>query len=572
MGQAMLEDFFGIIGTTLAGSFLVEEVIAEGGYAVVYRAEHVAFRAPVALKCLKLPRTMLPDQRETFVESFREEAEILFHLSASIPEVVRPLHADALTLDDGTFVPYLAMEWVEGKPLDSIIILRERDGLPPFSIEELLEMLTPIAQALVKAHRFEVPGGGVVEVTHCDLKPENIVISELDEPVRAKILDFGIAKARDLLSSGHGGIDDERRPFTPNYGAPEQWAPRQFGQTGPWTDVWGFALTLVECLTGKPVLDGEMRAMMEKVLDESRRPTPRNEGADVSDELEAVFERAMAVDPRDRYGSIEALWNALEDATGRARTIGGASDPRRRGGTASPSRNRLEGFDATGEEAVLELDDLAVEAPFGDGADEAEGHVLDGAEGEFDSGEYVLEPEGEELEFGGEGPTSAPEFTGGKDDLEDSGVRRQLEFDMPDLDDGPPDAPSSSPRATSAHMAAAVTGGSPKRSPAGKPQAPAAKPAGPKPAPAHRAPGELARELARTGARREVTSLGRKLLWPAVVLALAFILTFVDMFTAGETGGFLMIGPIRVRWIAGILALGGIGWAIWNVVVGQDAQ
>ncbi|MCA9619411.1 MAG: serine/threonine protein kinase [Myxococcales bacterium] len=314
----MVEDVFGILGTTLAGAFHVEEVIAEGGFGVVYRAEHVAFRAPVALKCLKIPGTISPGQSEVFVENFREEAEILFHLSAQIPEVVRPLHADAITLDDGTFVPYLAMEWIDGKPLDSIIILRQDDGLPPLDIRAVLKMLSPIAHALSKAHRFQVPGGAIVSVTHCDLKPENIVVTERETPVRAKILDFGIARARDMMRQNVGRITDSEasRPFTPSYGAPEQWVPKRYGQSGPWTDVWGLALTCVECLTGDPPIDGDMHAMMGTCLDRGRRPTPRTEGAEVSDEVEEVFLKALAVDPRDRYNDIESFWSALEDAVG----------------------------------------------------------------------------------------------------------------------------------------------------------------------------------------------------------------------------------------------------------------
>ena len=314
----MVEDVFGILGTTLAGTFHVEEVIAEGGFGVVYRAEHVAFRAPVALKCLKIPGTISPSQSEQFVENFREEAEILFHLSAQIPEVVRPLHADAMTLEDGTFVPYIAMEWIDGKPLDSIIILREQDGLAPLNMRKCLKMLSPIAHALNKAHRFQVPGGAVVSVTHCDLKPENIVVTEKDNPVRAKILDFGIAKARDSMRQNVGRITDseDSRPFTPSYGAPEQWVPKRFGQTGPWTDVWGLALTLVECLTGRPPIDGDMHAMMGTCLDQTRRPTPGTEGITLGEDVERAFYQALAVDPRERYQDVEEFWTALEDAEG----------------------------------------------------------------------------------------------------------------------------------------------------------------------------------------------------------------------------------------------------------------
>src|SRR5512147_2364907 len=90
------EDVFGIVGTTQAGNFHVEEAVAQGGFGVVYRAQHGGFRAPVALKCLKIPEELSQAQREVFLGKFREEAELLFRLSAAIPEVVRPLHVDVL--------------------------------------------------------------------------------------------------------------------------------------------------------------------------------------------------------------------------------------------------------------------------------------------------------------------------------------------------------------------------------------------------------------------------------------------------------------------------------------------
>ena len=51
----MTEDMFGIVGSTIAGTYDVEKAVAEGGFGVLYRAYHGAFRAPVALKCLKIP-------------------------------------------------------------------------------------------------------------------------------------------------------------------------------------------------------------------------------------------------------------------------------------------------------------------------------------------------------------------------------------------------------------------------------------------------------------------------------------------------------------------------------------
>jgi serine/threonine protein kinase len=309
----MAEDAFGIVGTVIASAYHVESVVAEGGFGTVYRAHHGGFRAPVALKCLRLPPGLLPEARQHFLESFRAEAELLFRLSASIPTVVRPLHVDAFTLADGRFVPYLVLEWLEGRTLDAVIRQRRSDGQAPLPLKKLVRLLTPVARALERAHNFSGPDGPV-SVVHRDLKPENIFVASVAGEEVVKILDFGIGKAKSVASQvagrasqGSGGI----ATFTPAYGSPEQWAPKRFGQTGPWTDVWGLALTLTEGLVGHPVIDGDPAAIMGTVLDPARRPTPSNEGVVLPPEVERVFAKALALDPRERYADAGVFWNEL---------------------------------------------------------------------------------------------------------------------------------------------------------------------------------------------------------------------------------------------------------------------
>jgi serine/threonine-protein kinase len=315
----MAHDVFGIAGTT-QGPFTIEKAVAEGGFGVVYRALHGAFRAPVALKCLKIP-TIPEDLRAGFLERFRQEAEMLFRLSASIPEVVRPLHYDVITLQSGLIVPFIALEWLEGHTLWSLIETRSRKGLPPLAPVEAARILAPVARALEAAHAF--PGAsGPICVVHRDIKPANIFLAEVHGSGVIKILDFGIARARDTVSLMAGDMTqsttDMPLAFTPRYGAPEQWAPKRFGTTGPWTDVWGLAMTFLETLAGRPVIDGDALAIMGTVLDEKRRPTPRNEGIAVPDALEAVFRRALAVDPRERQANAGAFWDDVERALGMA--------------------------------------------------------------------------------------------------------------------------------------------------------------------------------------------------------------------------------------------------------------
>lgn len=321
----MAEDRFGIVGKVIARTYEIRDVVAEGGFGVVYRAYHQGFRAEVALKCLKIPNELTDDQRRSFLEQFRSEAEVLFRLSSHSAHIVRPLHVDAFHTSQQKLVPFMALEWLEGRTLDALITQRAENGRPPLHLEKLARLLTPVAAALEMAHNL--PGkDGVQIVIHRDMKPENLFIARVGSEDLAKILDFGISKVKSTAGQMAGRASlkaDALVSFSPAYGAPEQWAPRRFGQTGRWTDVWGLALTVVEAAKGAEVINGDHAAMMGTILDPTRRPTPRNEGIAVSEGVEGVFLRALAVDPRERYQSVGEFWDDLTSAIGIQLEVGG---------------------------------------------------------------------------------------------------------------------------------------------------------------------------------------------------------------------------------------------------------
>jgi serine/threonine-protein kinase len=308
-------DVFQLVGTVVADTFEVERVVAEGGFAVVYRAQHLGFRAPVALKCLKIPGDMGAEARQRFREQFRSEAELMFRLSKAIAEIVRPLHIDAITTANGRFMPFLALEWLEGQTLDAYAREQHEAGRVVGNAREIFELLSPVADALSRAHHFPGPEGEVA-IVHRDIKPENLFLVGEGSARQLRVLDFGIAKTKSAAEQIAGRASREVAPssFTPLYAAPEQWAPKRFGQTGTWTDVWGLALTFVELLVGHPAFDGDATAVMGAALDPAIRPTPRSQGLEVSDRLEAVFARALAVDPRDRYPEVSLFWSELDAA------------------------------------------------------------------------------------------------------------------------------------------------------------------------------------------------------------------------------------------------------------------
>ncbi|HEV8247458.1 MAG TPA: serine/threonine-protein kinase [Polyangiaceae bacterium] len=314
----MAEDVFAIVGSLQAGAFRVTTVVAEGGFAVVYRAHHEGFRADVALKCLKIPGAMSDEQRRGFLQKFQEEGELLFRLSALIPAVVRPLHVGAIeNAKNGAFVPFIALEWLEGESLDALITRRRRADKPALDLQRAVALLGPAARALECAHKFPGPEG-MVSVLHRDMKPENLFVSKSHGQETLKILDFGIGKVKSVATQIVGRVSSEGglSAFTPAYGAPEQWLPKRYGQTGTWTDVWGFALTMVELITGRPPLEGDLQAVMGACLDERQRPTPRHLGASVPDAVEAAFKKALALDPKDRYADIGEFWDAIEGSVG----------------------------------------------------------------------------------------------------------------------------------------------------------------------------------------------------------------------------------------------------------------
>jgi len=312
------DDVFGIVGSVQADVFRVKAVVAEGGFAVVYRAHHEGFRAEVALKCLKVPARLRNEQKASFLRKFQEEGELLFRLSALMPPIVRPLHVGTLESPRSDFVPFIALEWLDGESLTQVVRRRREAGKQPLSLLRAVRLLGPVARALERAHSFPTPEGSVA-VIHRDMKPDNVFIARIHGQELVKILDFGISKVKSEAAQIAGqvsSVQDTLSAFTPAYGAPEQWLPKRFGQTGSWTDVFGLALTVMETITAQQPLEGDMHTVLEACIDENRRPTPRAFGLSVSDAVETAFRRALAVDPAKRFARIGEFWDILEAETG----------------------------------------------------------------------------------------------------------------------------------------------------------------------------------------------------------------------------------------------------------------
>jgi eukaryotic-like serine/threonine-protein kinase len=302
----MIVDPFGWVGGTLAEKYRVGDVIGEGGFAVVYRGMHEGLAEPVAIKCLKMPPTLGGDERERFRQTFLDEGRLLYRLSRSHDAIVLALDVGTAESPRGAWTPYLVLEWLDGKTLRDELVDRRKQGLPGYSLGQALALIEPVAGALATAH--------AQRVAHRDIKPANLFLQQAGGRTRMKVLDFGIAKVlRENLdiSEAFEATGQSLKAFTPQYGAPEQF-DRKRGATGPWTDVYALALVFVELVTGREALEGDdVVQLMIATTDRKVRPTLGAKGYAAPREIDAVLEKALAVEPRDRYASAGELWQAL---------------------------------------------------------------------------------------------------------------------------------------------------------------------------------------------------------------------------------------------------------------------
>jgi eukaryotic-like serine/threonine-protein kinase len=283
-------------GTVIDGRYEVLSRIGTGGMADVYLARDQLLGRQVAVKLLH--HRFAEDQE--FVERFRREASSAAGLSH--PNVVAIFDRGEW---DGTY--YIAMEYLPGRSLKAVV--REQGPLDPAAA---IDIVIQILQAARFAHRR-----GVI---HRDLKPHNVI---LDEEGRAKVTDFGIARAGASDMTLTGSIMG-----TAQYLSPEQ---AQGHAVSAASDIYAVGIVLYELLTGSVPFDGEtaVTIALKQVSAAPLPPSalvgdgaggagtnpPTSAGA-ITPELDAVVLRALAKDPAERFADAEEFIAALEHVRG----------------------------------------------------------------------------------------------------------------------------------------------------------------------------------------------------------------------------------------------------------------
>ena len=277
-----------LVGRTVGGSYLLQEVVGVGGMGRVYKAEQSTLGRTVAVKVIH-PHLLGDEQTVArFYQEARASSRLNHPNSVSIIDFGRT--------DDG--ILYLAMEFLSGK--DLALVMHEEG---PLEVDRICKILINTLDALGEAHEL-----GIV---HRDLKPENIILRPLrsgDDLV--KVVDFGLAT---IVGKESSITKPGLVCGTPDYMSPEQ--GRGDGVDGR-GDLYALGVVLFELLAGHlPYIDDTpTRVVLRHINDPIPDPRTANPPREVPDRLAEVTMKALAKDPNDRYQIARDMQQALRGA------------------------------------------------------------------------------------------------------------------------------------------------------------------------------------------------------------------------------------------------------------------
>ena len=260
----------------IAGKYCIFEEIGHGGMGVVYKAEDLKLKRPVALKFLPSHLMNSPELKERFLLEAQAAAALSHPNICVIHEVGEA--------EDQSFI---AMEFVEGETL------RDKIKSGPLSVEAALDIASQIAAGLGEAHRK-----GII---HRDVKSANIMVTDKGQ---AKIMDFGLAKLR----NGSSLTKSQTTLGTVAYMSPEQARGDEVDQR---TDLWSLGVVLYEMLTGELPFKGDRDVSIIYSIVHEEPKSIKLRKPPIPIELQQVIARALKKNRETRYGSTDEMLKDL---------------------------------------------------------------------------------------------------------------------------------------------------------------------------------------------------------------------------------------------------------------------
>jgi serine/threonine protein kinase len=289
-GEPLIAPSDPFIGTTIAGRYVVEELLGVGGMGAVYRARHQFIGRDVALKFLDPSLTRNERLRKRFLGEARAANQINHEHIIDI--------TDFGETEDG--LVYMVMEYLEGNALSDEI---ERG---PLELRRAMRIALQVALGLGRAHEL-----GVV---HRDIKPANIYLThKRGERDFVKILDFGVARIeKDARITGQNMIVG-----TPEYIAPEQ---IRSSAARPSSDLYSLGCVLYEMLTGRLPFEGKTTVLLVRHINDMPA-SPSTFTSTIPPAVDRLVMRLLAKKPEDRhrdaYHLVEDLQRLLDGLPGR---------------------------------------------------------------------------------------------------------------------------------------------------------------------------------------------------------------------------------------------------------------
>lgn len=277
-----------LLGQTLAGKYVVEGVLGDGGMGTVVVARHLELDEHVAIKLLRDELS----GNDLVVSRFLREGKIAARIR-STEHIVKV--RDIGRLDSG--VPFMVMELLQGEDLETCLDREQR--LP---VQLAVDLTLQACDAFSAAHE-----AGIV---HRDIKPGNLFLTKKRNGTPSvKVLDFGISKLEgDLAEMGH------RTSAQDIFGSPFYMSPEQLlssAEVDTRADIWSLGVVLYEMLTGNLPFEADVLAKLHIAVLQGQPIDVRTHGIDIPDELAGVVHGCLQRSRADRFQTMRELAEAL---------------------------------------------------------------------------------------------------------------------------------------------------------------------------------------------------------------------------------------------------------------------